>query len=162
MADEDVEKVWNEFWWPTIAAAAAERQGAGQQILPRALTIEEWDQIKRELFDWHNVINVVPAVYSYATGGRMSKPTYNDVSQITGCIDEHYEEGFNADVAEAIVRSTDDVDMSDPAIRDAVEIVLQNIQDGLGVPAEDLEAAAKDWERLKENLQEIDNPSTTD
>lgn len=54
----EVERVWREFWAPIVLRG-------GKVNLA---------QVKRELFDFRQVIESVPKVYLAVTGGRVSKP----------------------------------------------------------------------------------------
>lgn len=57
MIDEEVEKVWNEFWKPIV-----EKDGE-----------VDMDQIKKELYDFHMVMQEVSKVYDHITNGKISK-----------------------------------------------------------------------------------------
>lgn len=149
---DDVEQVWRDFWTPIFDKARDEADGS--DLMDAEFSRAELEQVKRELYDFKQAMDVVPVVYSHATGGALSKITYSDASQITAAIDEHYSEAFKSDAADAIVRSTAviarDPDRAVQArIDEVVEAVLQEVQDFLGVAGEDLERAAKDWERVK-------------
>lgn len=100
MADDDVKQIWATFWEPLILNPEHEALPLTTGVV---LTAAQWSQVMRELADFKMIIDVVPSVYSHATGGAMSKATYNDVSQITGCIDEHYEQEWLGTLAEALV-----------------------------------------------------------
>lgn len=54
----DVEKVYREFWQEIVAPNGK-------------LDLE---QVKKELFDFHKILEEVPKVYDNVTGGRLSKP----------------------------------------------------------------------------------------
>jgi hypothetical protein len=58
MADEKVEKIYEEFWKPLV-----EKDGV--------LDIE---QVKKELHDFYIMIQEVPKVYCEVTNGMVSKP----------------------------------------------------------------------------------------
>lgn len=52
------------------------------------------DQIKKELFDFHNLITNTSRVYDYVTGGAVSKPL-TDPSVVCSLSDEHYKEVYS-------------------------------------------------------------------
>ena len=56
---EDYEKTFKEFW---------------QEILCLPDGSLNLDQVKRELHDYHTLLDNVPKVYSHVTGGLISKP----------------------------------------------------------------------------------------
>jgi hypothetical protein len=60
--EEDVNKVWREFWKPIVFFANNE------------LNI---NQVKRELFDYKMIMEEVSKVYDCLTGGRISKINTN-------------------------------------------------------------------------------------
>ncbi len=156
MSDAEVEAVWREFWAPTLAAAMVERHGGDVEKLTRALAenrlgpITEWqlvEQMKRELYDLHTIAEVVPQVYSHATGGRMSKATYNDVAQITGVIDEHYEEQAKARFIDAFL----DLEAALEA-GDDTESALQELLEEMGVTLDEVADAGKERARIRAML----------
>jgi predicted phosphohydrolase len=55
--DEEVEKVYEDFWRDIL-----EKDG-----------ILDMQQLKKELFDFWNVMQNVPKVYDHVTGGKVSK-----------------------------------------------------------------------------------------
>ena len=64
MIDEEVERIWNDFWVPIL-------QGNGELDL---------DKVKAELYDYKIVMEEVSKVYDHITNGRISKPnTQSDV-----------------------------------------------------------------------------------
>jgi hypothetical protein len=84
--DADMERVWRDYWLPLL-------------IKDGDVDLE---QVKKELYDYHNVLEVVPSVYSHASGGAMSKPSYNDVQQICAVIDDHYDEVARENAVDAL------------------------------------------------------------
>ena len=65
--------VWNEFWKDMIMEEGG----------------NPFDNMKRELRDYHMLLDRVPEVYNYATGGHVSKP-HTDAEVVKSLIDEHY------------------------------------------------------------------------
>lgn len=59
--NKEVEKVWQEFWKDIICDENGNI---------------DLEQIKKELYDFHIVMNEVPKVYSEITGGMLSYITY--------------------------------------------------------------------------------------
>lgn len=153
-AEGDVEKVWSEFWWPLLVATVTERgeDYRHAQFDDGTLTLSGplLAQIKRELFDLHTISTVVPQVYSHATGGAMSKATYNDVGQITALIDEHYAEIAKEQMIDALLDANDNQTSYDPE----VEVFAQYVMDGLDITLDELTDAAKDRERIQAMLAE--------
>jgi hypothetical protein len=49
------------------------------------------DQVKRELFDFHQLIVNVPKILEHVTGGACSKPL-TDVNVVCSLADEYYNE----------------------------------------------------------------------
>lgn len=60
-SDEDVEKVYREYW---------------QEIVEKDGVIDV-DQVKKELFDFHQVMGTFATVYCEITGNRLSKLLYD-------------------------------------------------------------------------------------
>ena len=52
-----VEQCWKEFWEPIVGY--------------------DLEEIKKELYDYRNLLNSVPKVYDHITGGVASKPNIN-------------------------------------------------------------------------------------
>lgn len=71
--NEDVEKCWQEFWVPICAPD-------GKLDL---------DQIKKELFDYRNVMEGAGKVYDHVTGGAISK-VLTKPEAVIAMADEHY------------------------------------------------------------------------
>ena len=71
----DYEEVWNEFW---------------KEIIIDKNGDINLDQIKRELYDFKELIDNVPNVYRYVTGGRLSEATYSS-DVVTMFADEYYD-----------------------------------------------------------------------
>ena len=59
--NSEVEKVWQEFWKDIVC----DKNGN-----------IDLEQIKKELYDFHTVMQEVPKVYSEITGGLLSYVTY--------------------------------------------------------------------------------------
>lgn len=58
--EDDIEKVYRKFWKPIV-----EKDG-----------VLDTEQVKKELYDFYNIIQNVPKVYSHITNGLLSKPNY--------------------------------------------------------------------------------------
>lgn len=71
--DIENEKVYDEFWKPLL-----EKDG-----------FLDMQQLKRELFDFYNVIKNVPKVYDHITGGKVSK-ILTDPKVVCDLADEYY------------------------------------------------------------------------
>lgn len=80
---DEVEKLYRDYWAPIV-----EKGGA--------LDIE---QVKRELFDFYQMIERVPKVYTHVTGGLISKHL-TDPDAVCGVADDHYEELTQEAIAE--------------------------------------------------------------
>ena len=85
--DEDVEKVWQEFWLPIISPSGT----------------VDLQQIKRELFDFHTVINEVPKAYCEITGNQFSKATTQAIHIIADA-EDHYRRWFQDDERMQLLR----------------------------------------------------------
>jgi hypothetical protein len=83
MVDENVQKVWDEFW----ADLLTQEDGS-----------MDYDQLKKELSDYHMLLENMPSILMEATGGRVSKPN-TDRSVVIGLIQEYqqrlFEEGYD-------------------------------------------------------------------
>jgi hypothetical protein len=96
MSDKDmgeVDKVWKEFWRPLVT-----RNGK--------VSLE---QVKRELFDYHAMLEDVPKVYDHITEGRISKPN-TCASAVISVADELYQQNFEEDWKEREKEAHDDHD----------------------------------------------------
>lgn len=71
---KDYEETYEKFWKDIV------ENSKGEIIL---------DKIKRELHDYANLLDNVPKVYDYVTGGLVSKPL-TDPSVVMELADEHY------------------------------------------------------------------------
>jgi hypothetical protein len=71
--DAEVRKVWDEFWAPIVMR--------GDQL--------DIEQVMRELYDYHVVLDNVPLVYDHVTGGHLSKPN-TAARHVIEYADEHY------------------------------------------------------------------------
>lgn len=91
---EDYEQVWDDFW---------------KDIVTNEDGSLNLDQIKRELFDFHVVLDEVPLVYVSVTGGMLSKPNYPARTVISEF--ENYVEQLNE---WAISDFLSDYDIEDP------------------------------------------------
>lgn len=70
---EDYEQVFDEFW---------------REIVCNEDGTLNVDQVKRELHDFHTLIENVPKVYDHVSGGRISKP--NTLAfEVISCFEEH-------------------------------------------------------------------------
>lgn len=74
---KDYEQCYEEFWKEII-----EKDG-----------VIDVDQVKKELFDFHRMIQNVPKVYDYVTGGAVSK-SLTDPDVICNLAYEHFKELF--------------------------------------------------------------------
>lgn len=97
MAEHDVEKVWAEFWVPCLDNAV-EGTPLGQSV---ALPGAYFDQIKRELYDYHQMMDGLSLLYDEITGGRASKPNI-DKRVIAQLVDERIEDEVAERVAEEL------------------------------------------------------------
>lgn len=78
--DEEVQKVYDEFWRPIV-----EPNG-----------VLDFGQVKRELFDFRMMMEEVPKVYDAVTGGRFSKPLTR-AQVIIDAAEAHYQDWFAED-----------------------------------------------------------------
>lgn len=67
MYDEPIEKTWDEFWKEICCPSG----------------VLDLNQVKKELYDFHYMIEQVPKVYTEITGGRLSKPNYSSDTVIS-------------------------------------------------------------------------------
>lgn len=79
--DRECEIIYQKYWKPLL-----ETDG----IIDRK-------QLKRELFDFHNLINNASAVFSYVTGGAVSK-VLTKAETVNSLADEHYTEIYESRV----------------------------------------------------------------
>lgn len=87
MAEHDVEAVWQDFWVPCLDNAV-EGQPLGLSIsIPGAY----YEQIKRELYDYHQMMDGLAVLYDDITGGRATKPN-TDKRVIARLVDERIDE----------------------------------------------------------------------
>lgn len=93
MAEHDVEKIWHDFWVPCLDGAL-EGKPLGRSI---AIPSSYFDQIKRELYDFHQMMDGLSVMYDDITGGHATKPN-TDKRVIAQLVDERrqasYAEGF--------------------------------------------------------------------
>lgn len=85
MAEHDVEQVWQEFWLPIVAPEGE-------------IDIE---QIKRELYDYRQLIKGLPEFFMDITGGRVSKPNTN-LRVVAELVEEHIDSVVKEAVEEEI------------------------------------------------------------
>lgn len=76
--NNEVERVWNEFW---------------KDIVTKEDGTIDLEQIKKELADFHFIMDQVPEVYCHITGGLLSKLTYKS-STVINRAEEHYKEMY--------------------------------------------------------------------
>ena len=84
----EVEKVWDEFWKELVC------DPDGRVNIP---------QVKKELYDYHNMLEEIPKVFCEVTGGNISKPNtkaFEVISEYNRCVDKLIDEA----VAEAIYK----------------------------------------------------------
>lgn len=75
---EDYKETWFDFW---------------ESICTDAEGNVNMDQIKRELHDYHLLMNHVAIVYDHITGGKISKPL-TDPQTVIAVADDSYRESF--------------------------------------------------------------------
>ena len=98
--DPEVEQVWQEFWAPRVTSNG----------------VLDPEQVKRELFDYHHLLQEVPQVYDYITSGRISKPnTY--ASEVIG----QAQECLQRDIDEAVKEALDDSGLTKTELRMAAQ-----------------------------------------
>ena len=90
MEEHDVEAIWHDFWIPCLDVAV-EGQPLGQSI---AIPGAYWDQIKREMYDYHALMDGLSVLYDDITGGRASKPN-TDRRVIAELVDDRVSEAYN-------------------------------------------------------------------
>lgn len=83
MAEHDVEQVWAEFWTPALDQAV-EGLPLGKSV---AIPGVYYDQIKRELFDYHRLLKKLPVFFCDITNGKVSKPN-TDLSVVAEIVQE--------------------------------------------------------------------------
>jgi len=94
MSDADVEKVWRDFWAPLL-----EKDGA-----------VDIEAVKRELFDYANLLDEVPRVYMHVSGGMISKPNTH-ASAVISVADDNESERWDEREKEVLAdRMTDVID----------------------------------------------------
>lgn len=76
--DEEVDKVWGEFWGPLL-------------IKRGVLDVEA---VKRELFDYHHLIQELPCLFMAATGDMVSKPN-TDIDVVISLIEEKHQREYD-------------------------------------------------------------------
>lgn len=74
--DKKVEKVFNEFWSEIVCNPDG--------------TLNK-EQVMKELYDFHFVLENVPKVYCHITGNKLSKPNY-DAQVVIDAFEEHLRE----------------------------------------------------------------------
>lgn len=82
---KEVEKVWEEFWKPIVTQDGA----------------ISLNQIKKELYDFYNMMEEVGVAYDYVTGGVISKPNTAAV-HVIAAFDEYVESTIEEAVEEAL------------------------------------------------------------
>lgn len=101
MADS-FESVWATFWHPIMAEA--ERKGMhepGYDVNAHIVSNAVMEQIKKELFDYHTLLDYVPKVYDEVTDGRISKPN-TTADAVIGVYQERLQEAINEALVEVI------------------------------------------------------------
>lgn len=78
--DAEVQKVYDEFWKRIV-----EPDG-----------VLDFEQVKKELFDYHTVIGEVTKVYGHITSNRFTKPT-TAAEAVIDAAEEHYRWWFSED-----------------------------------------------------------------
>jgi hypothetical protein len=73
IATKTPDEVWQEVWLPILQEA--ERKAGEERFYHHAvLTAPAFEQLKKELYDFHYLIREASLVYCEVTGGRISKP----------------------------------------------------------------------------------------
>lgn len=111
----DYEKQWDEFW---------------KDLLIKNGKLD-MDQIKREMFDFSNMMDSFGKVMDHVTGGMVSKPN-TDPDVICGLADEHYEKWADDDFKDRFEEKLDEMDMISP---EAFDKVVEAITDDTGPSA---------------------------
>ncbi len=99
VTDEDVQRVWEEFWIPTLFENPEEGRRVQQGILEVKL-----EQIKKELYDYWVLLEEVPKVYETVTGGRISKP-----NTCSGAVIAEFEDYLTRTADEDVKERTEDL-----------------------------------------------------
>lgn len=93
MAEHDVEQVWHEFWEPIVT-----QSGLTGSVL-------DIDQIKRELYDYRQLLKGLPGFFDDVSGGKVTKPN-TDLRIVSELIQERaleqYNEGYEDGKADAV------------------------------------------------------------
>lgn len=87
MAEHDVEAIWHNFWIP-ILDEASEGKPMGRFI---SVPSEVFDQIKREMADYHLFLRQIPPFFDDITGGKATKIN-TDLNVISQLVDERIKE----------------------------------------------------------------------
>lgn len=75
---KDYEESYNRYWKGIV------ENNKGEIIM---------DQVMRELHDYMILLDTIPKLYDYVTGGRCTKP-FTDIEVVKQLVDEHYQEIF--------------------------------------------------------------------
>lgn len=121
--EKEVNRVYNEFWKDILEDSNGE------------LDIE---QLKKELHDYHSLLDEVPRVYMYVTGGRISKP--NTVA------DEVISEYFNlveTEINEALEEQKKEFREKLSPVKNALAIVDKLSKDTTNLSVQDSQVAEK-------------------
>lgn len=94
----EVENTWNEFWKPIVSNPDG------------SINLE---QLKKELYDFRQVMNNVPEVYDHITGGTVSK-ILTKPSVIKDLADEHYTKTAEQMFAEDIMPTLQEINDFQP------------------------------------------------
>lgn len=97
MAEHDVEAIWHDFWVPVLDGAV-EGVPLGPSI---AIPGAYFDQIKKELYDYHKLIAGLPLLYDDITGGLATKPN-TDMRVIAQLVEERTQELIKEAIAEEV------------------------------------------------------------
>jgi hypothetical protein len=93
MTDEQVDKLWKEFWKPIVC-----KEDGTVNV----------DQLKKELADFYFIMTEAPKVYYHVTGGKLSKPMY-PADTVCAEADEYYEEHWREVFADTWQEEDDDI-----------------------------------------------------
>lgn len=96
----------------TRHASEAELQAEADEVWQRDWVVEctrngdiDLELIKTRLCGYSHLMEIVSIVYDELSGGQISKPGYNDTSQIIGTIRDAMEESCNEDVIDVLKSS---------------------------------------------------------
>lgn len=80
--EQEIQELWETFWKPLVTKD-------GELDL---------EQIKKELYDFHFIMQQVPKVYTHITGNKLSKLMYR-AETVIRMADEYYEDLYETNEA---------------------------------------------------------------